>query len=73
MRKYRAASKELSEERAREEEIQTVPDFAQRDINECDRRNDIHWNSHRFVQDAESGYRYKECCQPDGEMIVGQT
>ena len=62
MRKYRAASKELSEERAREKEIQTVANLAQWDINKCNRRNQLHWNSHRFIQDAESGHRHKERC-----------
>src|SRR6266540_1716033 len=73
VRKYRTSPEEFAKENTREEEIQTVADLSQRDIDECDRADDIHRDDERIIDNSQTCHRYKERCQPDGKMIVWQA
>lgn len=73
MWKYRTPPEEFSKENTREEEIQTVANLSQGNVNERDRADDIHRNDKRIIDDSQTCHRYEERCQPDGKMIVGQA
>src|SRR6266496_4719435 len=73
MWKYGASPEEFSEEDPREEEIQAVTDFPEWNINKCDRTDDVHWNNEGRVDYCQTCHCHEERCQPDSEMIVGQT
>lgn len=73
MWKYRTSPKKLAKENTCEEEIQTVADLSQGDVDECDRTDEIHRDDERIIDNSQTCHRYKERCQPDGKMIVGQA